>query len=395
MWNLDSRLIDSLITPLLIPGAESDPGLVFAAAAWSYLVEPGDRIAGSLIRERGAKDALTSIIERPPASDLAVESVSAAEMAEAQARWEPRLDSAAFERCLRSAASINAKLVLPNDSVWPSGLDDLRIFGPQVLWVRGDVTRLPLKDTAVSIIGARASTGYGEHVAMDLTAGLVSVGYTIVSGGAYGIDGMAHRAALACGGNTVAVLAGGVDRLYPAGHEELLRRIIENGVVVSEVAPGGAPTRWRFLQRNRLIAAISAATVVVEAGQRSGSLNTAGHALELERPIGVVPGPVTSGSSAGCHRLLRENPATRLVTGVRDVLELLTGEFGGPDYLEGASPEQTRVLDALQAKKGKQVSEISATAGMSVSRVMAIMGELELAGKAKFGEAGWLLAGAR
>ena len=134
---------------------------------------------------------------------------------------------------------------------------------------------------------------------------------------------------------------------------------------------------------------------MVEAGQRSGSLNTAGHALELERPIGVVPGPVTSGSSAGCHRLLRENPATRLVTGVRDVLELLTGEFGGPGYPEGASPEQTRVLDALQARKGKQVSEISATAGMSVSRVMAIMGELELAGKARFGEAGWLLAGAR
>jgi DNA processing protein len=395
MWNIDSRLVESLITPLLIPGGETNSGRVFAAAAWSYLIEPGDRIAGSLIKELGVEVALSKIIERPPASKLVVDSVSTAEMAEAQARWEPRLDSAAFERCLRSAASTKTKLVIPTDAVWPNGLNDLEVFGPKVLWIRGDVDKLPSKNSAVSIIGARASTGYGEHVAMDLAAGLCSAGYTIVSGGAYGIDGMAHRAALACEGKTVAVLAGGIDRLYPAGHEELLKRIMENGAVVSEVAPGSAPTRWRFLQRNRLIAAIASVTVVVEAGQRSGSLNTAGHALELERPIGVFPGPVTSGSSAGCHRLLRENPATTLVTGVRDVLEILTGEFVGSNFTATASPEHTRVLDALQTRRGKQVSEISATSGMSTSQAMAILGELELTGKAKCGEDGWLLAGSR
>ena len=157
---------------------------------------------------------------------------------------------------------------------------------------------------------------------MELSADLAGHGVSVVSGAAYGIDGAAHRAALTAGGTTIALLAGGADRPYPAGHGELIERIAASGAVVSEAPCGTTPTKWRFLQRNRLIAALSDATVVVEAGWRSGSLNTAAHAAALSRPLGAVPGPVTSAASAGCHRLLREFDA-RCVTNSADALELL------------------------------------------------------------------------
>jgi len=156
---------------------------------------------------------------------------------------------------------------------------------------------------------------------MEITAGLVERGHTIVSGAAYGIDGMAHRAALASAGRTVAYLAGGVDRFYPSGHDALLTRIVETGAVVSELPCGSAPTKWRFLMRNRLIAASTKATLVVEAGWRSGSLNIAGRAVALGRPLGAVPGPVTSAASAGCHRLVRECGAI-VVTNADEAAEL-------------------------------------------------------------------------
>jgi DNA processing protein len=212
---------------------------------------------------------------------------------------------------------------------------------------------------------------------MDFAAGLTSRGYTVVSGGAYGIDGMAHRATLACGGSTVAVLAGGIDQLYPAGHDELLRRIIAAGAVVSEVSPGGAPTRWRFLQRNRLIAAIAGGTVVVEAGYRSGSLNTATHARELDRPLGVVPGPITSGQSAGCHRLLRTNPAAELVTSVADMIELMTGDVRDEEFAQRDSETVIRVLDSLSSTKSRSVSDIAVMAGINVATVTSALGTLE------------------
>ena len=179
--------------------------------------------------------------------------------------------------------------------------------------MRGRPDALDWSVPTIALVGARAATGYGEHVAMEASAGLVDRGFAIVSGGAYGIDGMAHRAALASDGTTIAFLAGGVDRFYPLGHESLLTRIAQTGAVVSELPCGAAPTKWRFLQRNRLIAAASQATVVLEAGIRSGSLNTAGHAAALGRPLGAVPGPVTSPASAGCHRLLREFDAMCVV----------------------------------------------------------------------------------
>ncbi len=173
-------------------------------------------------------------------------------------------------------------------------------------------------------MGARAATTYGEHVAMEFASALAAREITVTSGAAYGIDGAAHRGALAAGGATIAWLAGGVDRPYPMGHSDLIARIgrQEGSAIVSEVAPGATPTKWRFLSRNRLLAATAAATVVVEAGWRSGSLNTAGHAVALGRTLGAVPGPITSAASAGCHRLLREFDA-QVIGDVDDAYALL------------------------------------------------------------------------
>lgn len=389
LWNVPVADIDSAMKPLRRDeGTAGDLRAAFAEAAWSFLVEPGDRIAGALIRQLGAEEALSRVLARPAASSLATDEVTASEIAEALARWEPRMETPALFRALMSAATLGVQLVRPTDAEWPTGLDDLADNGPRVLWVRGAVDALPAPESSVAIVGARASTGYGEHVAMDFAAGFVSRGFTVVSGGAYGIDGMAHRATLACGGVTVAVMAGGLDNLYPSGHEELLRRIMNNGAVVSEVPPGGAPTRWRFLQRNRLIAAMSGATVVIEAGYRSGSLNTATHARDLERPLGVVPGPITSGQSAGCHRLLRENPAATLVTSVVDVVELLSGGISTGEFEVRDSDEVVRVLDALSTS-ARSVSTIASRSGLSEAQALAQLGILDAQGRAAQSGNGW------
>jgi DNA processing protein len=389
-WNLSDTDIDRAMVPLRPDGDESDRRDAFAEVAWGFLTEPGDRVAGGLIRRWGATDSLARILARPAASTLAGDDLSGTEVAEALARWEPRMDAPALFRSLSTAVSVGARVVRPTDSVWPAGLVDLGDHGPRVLWCRGDIAALPQSSSAVAIVGARASTGYGEHVAMDFAAGLTSRGFTIVSGGAYGIDGMAHRATLACGGSTVAVLAGGIDQLYPAGHDELLRRIIASGAVISEVSPGGAPTRWRFLQRNRLIAAMAGATVVIEAGFRSGSLNTATHARDLDRPIGIVPGPVTSGASAGCHRLLRTNPATTLVTSVADVVELLTDETSDGVFDQRDSETVVRILDSMSLSRNRSATEIAAKAGIEVATVTTTLGSLEAEGRVTRDSAGWV-----
>jgi DNA processing protein len=388
-WNLSDADIDRAMVPLRPDGDETDRRDAFAEVAWGFLTEPGDRVAGALIRQWGSATALDHVLARPAASTLTTDELSGSDVAEALARWEPRMDAPALFRSLSTAVSVGAKVVRPTDSVWPAGLVDLGDHGPRVLWCRGAIAALPQSSSAVAIVGARASTGYGEHVAMDFAAGLTSRGFTIVSGGAYGIDGMAHRATLACGGSTVAVLAGGIDQLYPAGHDELLRRIIASGAVISEVSPGGAPTRWRFLQRNRLIAAMAGVTVVIEAGYRSGSLNTATHARDLDRPIGVVPGPVTSGASAGCHRLLRTNPATTLVTTVADVVELVTNETIDAGFEQRDSDNVVRILDSLSSTKPRSVEAIAAKAGIDVPTATSTLGALEAEGRIERSGGGW------
>lgn len=371
---------------------DDDRGVVehYARAVWSCLVEPGDAVAGRLVGALGAAEALRAALDDGRAVDPATD-LSRQQLAQARARWRPRVGDASHP--LRTAREARVRLVTPDDPEWPDALNDLGDHAPLCLWVRGDPRLLPRDRPAVAFVGARAATGYGEHVVMDWAAELAASGVTIVSGAAYGIDGMAHRAALNAGGVTVAMLAGGVDRAYPAGHTELLARIAAHGVVASEVPCGSAPTKWRFLQRNRSISALAQATVVVEAGWRSGSLNTAGHAATLGRPLGAVPGPITSGASAGCHRLLREFDA-RCVTCVDDVRELLgLAVDGGPigeDALAGPrTDERTRILDALSARTARTTDDVARRCGMSTSQAEALLGLLILDGTVERGPSGW------
>jgi DNA processing protein len=360
-----------------------------ARVAWSCLIEPGDRVAGALIRARGAAEAWLLAESEPSAAELgALAGVEANEARAALDRWRPRRRTGIMDDAVRRAARNGITVLTPADPRWPRALDDLGDHAPPCLWVRGDAARLPPRGPSVAIVGARAATSYGEHVAAELAAGLAQHGIAVVSGAAYGIDGVAHRAALAAGGETLAFLAGGCDRPYPSGHADLLDRIAARGVVVSEVPCGAAPTKWRFLQRNRLIAAISDATVVVEAGLRSGSLNTAGHAAALGRPIGAVPGPVTSAASAGTHRLLREYDAF-CVTNVAEACELVGADADGGRRVPDRAPEHTRVLDALSDRIARSAEQIAARSGMAVAEVESVLGSLLLESLAEPVGDGW------
>ena len=354
-----------------------------ARIAWSVIAEPGDGDAGRLIEAYGAVHALHAAV----GGDALLSGGRDRASADAMVRWATRAEPGAVANAIRSAEHIGATLLTPSDRRWPASVDDLGVHAPVVLWVRGDPTLLCAEPRA-SIVGARASTAYGDSVAAELSADLAAGGAVIVSGAAYGIDGAAHRAALSVDGGTVAFLAGGVDRAYPQGHASLLGRIAERGSVVSEVPCGTAPTKWRFLARNRLIAALSDATVVVEAGWRSGSLNTAGHAAALGRPLGAVPGPVTSAASAGCHRLLREYDA-QCVTTAADVRELWGGAQVSAAPGGAEDGDRTRVRDALSTRTSVSAVEVARRSGMSPQRVGAVLGFLELDGEAVRDDGGW------
>ena len=362
-----------------------------ARALWSGLAEPGDGVAGLLIEQRGAAAALAAVIERRPAAELASPEIPVSDIQLAIDRWTPRINPATMLQWLRQAARYGARLRTPDDEGWPAGFADLREHGPIALWTRGRDDAYAALERSIALVGARAATGYGEHVTMEASAGLVDRGFAIVSGAAYGIDGMAHRAALASRGHTVAFLAGGVDRFYPSGHDALLTRIVEHGLVVSELPCGSAPTRWRFLQRNRLIAASSLATVVLEAGWRSGSLNTAHHALDAGRPVGAVPGPVTSAASAGCHKLIRDGFAALVTT--PDEMAQLAGAIE-PDAPGSRPREGTRLLDALSTRAPRTVDALAARAGLTVAETQSELGRLELEGVVRAGDRGWTKKGA-
>jgi DNA processing protein len=411
----------TLVRPLSREGAVPDRAALadrVARAAWSGIAEPGDGDAGLLVETLGAETSVIAIaaeagkevatLQRALA-EVGADSFSRQQLVAAVERWRPRISIPSLLLSLRQASRFGASLLVPSDPDWPLHLSDLGPSTPLAMWARGDRGMLGRLERAVAIVGARAATSYGEHVTVESSAGLVDRGFTIVSGAAYGIDGIAHRAALASSGETVAFLAGGVDRFYPAGHEALLTRIVERGVVVSEVPCGTAPTRWRFLQRNRLIAAASQAVVVVEAGWRSGSLNTAHHAAQLGRPIGAVPGPVTSAASGGCHRLLRSGIA-RCVTTPDEMAELVNDSVLFPGDVEssidssrGAAPTgpapaprfdpdgtRTRLLDALSERSGRDVHRIAAQSGLAEDRVRAELGLLELEGLVHERPSGWL-----
>ncbi|KDA04619.1 DNA-binding protein [Microbacterium sp. CH12i] len=292
----------------------------FARAAWSAMTEPGDTNASAIVTNLGYIDALDAVTDSTRAAELGERSDG---MARAVKQWRARYRAEQVTQLLVDADKLGIHLV---DPLSVQGIADLGERAPHLLYVRGDITALDAAQ-ALGWSGARAGSSYGESVTTEIVSDLAQAGITIHSGAAYGIDCGAHRAALAVGGSTVAWMASGADRAYPAGHSQLIERIATapGSAVVTELPIGAAPTKWRFITRARLLAASTQATIIAEAGWRSGALNTGGQATALGRPLGAVPGPITSACSAGCHRLIREYGATA-ITSSADARELLQPE---------------------------------------------------------------------
>jgi DNA processing protein len=352
----------------------------FARAAWSRVAEPGDPVASRLIREHGPVGALV---------------VAASGGGQGVERFLPRLEVLDVERDLEVGSKFAARIVCPGDPEWPQGLDDLNA-PPYCLWVRGPVDVSSACQRSAAVVGARSATAYGEMVSTEMAAGLGERRFAIISGAAFGIDAAAHRGALAIGATTIAVLAGGVERPYPSSHAALIARIVEVGAVISEVGPGSAPTKTRFLQRNRMIATMSRGTVVVEAGLRSGSLNTARTAAEHGRVVVAVPGPVTSMMSAGCHDAIRTGMA-QLVTDAAEAAEAI-GDYGsdlapvrrGPTLAGDELDEPAaRLLSALPVRKGVSITRLAVSSGLSVVEVRSLLGRLDLLSLAERHGEGW------
>jgi DNA processing protein len=364
-----------------------------ARLALSKLGEPGGLKMAELVAELGAERLYDGLLAGRDTRGIRTE------VAARLAHIEPEAD-------LERAARLGIRWVVPGDDEWPAPLDELEGAeplqrmgrAPLGLWVRGPL-RLDQLSAPVAVVGSRSATTYGTEVAAELAAGLVRAGSAVVSGAAFGIDQAAHRGALAGGGPTVAVLACGVDRAYPAAHQRLLDHLADCGAVVSELAPGCAPTRLRFLARNRMIAALTRGTVVVEAAIRSGALNTASWALRLNRPLMGVPGPVSSAPSEGVHELIRSGAAT-LVTRADDVLELTRamGEHQ-PEPVRGPTTARDRltraqqqVLEAVPLVNPAPSASIARTAGLGVARVRSTLEALARSGLVEQLPTGWRLA---
>jgi DNA processing protein len=369
-------------------GAAAPDDELLGRVLLTRVVEPGDEVGGRWLREFGVGEVVRRLRgDGPPLPGVRRQRWAGLRARAAQA--EPGRD-------LEVARRAGVRFVAPGGTEWPGQLDDLGDARPLGLWVRGRPSLRMWALRSVAVVGARACTEYGAHMAATLASGLAERGWVVVSGGAYGIDGAAHRGALGAGGATVAVLACGVDRPYPRGHTELITRIAEEGLVVGELPPGDHPTPSRFVLRNRVIAALTRGTVVVEAAHRSGSLVTARAAQRLGRHTMGVPGPATSGLSAGVHELLR-GEAT-LVTDVAEVVELVGGmgelapEKRGPvlprDLLE---PGARRVLAALPGRRAAGAEEIARGAQTTREDAVARLYELRALGYVERLGDGWKL----
>ncbi|MCT9079719.1 DNA-processing protein DprA [Streptomyces fulvoviolaceus] len=352
------------------------------------VIEPGDEVAGRWVREWG----VCEVARRLRSGGVTLPGVGdkrRAGLVARAGRAEPRAD-------LAVAREAGVRFVSPGDGEWPGQLDDLGDARPLGLWVRGPASLRMWALRSVAVVGARACTEYGAHMAATLAAGLAERGWVVVSGGAYGVDGAAHRGALGAGGATVAVLACGVDRAYPKGHAQLINRIAEQGLVVGELPPGDHPTPSRFVLRNRVIAALTRGTVVVEAAHRSGSLVTARAAQRLGRHTMGVPGPATSGLSAGVHELLRGDAT--LVTDAAEVVELV-GDMGelAPDRRGPVLPRDLldaparRVLAALPGTRTATADEVARGAQTTEDDAIARLYELRSLGYVERHGDGWKL----
>lgn len=361
-----------------------------ARMALCCVVEPGSPDATAAVEERGAAGYLASLREKGSRS-----------------RWARRAQALNLGQVQRAAERNRLRFLIPDDDEWPASLNDLatgepvqQMGGPPFgLWVKGEAELAEVSERAVSIVGSRAATAYGQSVATDLAAGLGVHGISVVSGGAYGIDAAAHAGALATATPTVAVMAGGLDSPYPPGNATLLQRIAGQGLLVSELPPGEHPTRARFLSRNRLIAALCPATIIVEAAWRSGARNTVSWAHACGRLVLAVPGPVHSATSVTPHRLIRDAEAV-LCTGVADVLELVEplGRQPAPRpdqhrRLDDLSADELAVYEAIPARGEIDAGELSLRAGVSPAVCLAHLDRLADQGLIGRGSHGWRLTG--
>ncbi|SHM68486.1 DNA processing protein [Actinacidiphila paucisporea] len=357
-------------------------------AALTRIAEPGDEVMGRAVRDLGVQEALRAARGGRPLPGASPRRTASYERRAARA--DPVADLAAAHRA-------GARFVCPGDGDWPGQLDDLGPQRPIGLWVRGRPSLRLWALRSVAVVGARACTDYGAHMAAGLGAGLAGAGWVVVSGAAYGVDGVVHRSALAAGGATVGVVACGVDVPYPPGNAQLIGQIAERGLLVGELPPGDHPTRSRFVLRNRVIAALTRGTVVVEARYRSGSLITARRAAAMGRVTMGVPGPCTSGLSEGVHELLRGGAA--VVTDAAEVVELV-GEIGadlaplrrGPvlprDLL---SPAAAQVLEAMPGRGAADERRIADAAGTTCDDTLSRLYELQALGFVERQDGRWQL----
>lgn len=372
----------------------------FAAVAWSVICEPGDAFAGQLVSTFGAARALELELSQTSAASYATLFAEAGSdwlelqklgrferaLVDARERWKPRFTTSKVSAASAVMAALKGWFITEQSEFWPASFNELMNHSPRGLWGLGNPERIAMP--AVSVVGSRMATGYGEQVVGELLGGLISAGYSVVSGGAYGIDAHAHRAALAFGGVTVAVMAGGLDRLYPSGNRELFSEVVKGGAIISEMPPGAEPTKWRFLQRNRLIAALGQATILIEATSRSGAVSTANRAVELGKPVGAVPGQINLPGSDGCHQLIRDLRA-QLITSSDDILELLgRSDFSPSEQSTGLGALETRVFDAI-GHGSADVQKLSAVGGLTRLEIEIAIGSLSLMGLIQQDSLGW------
>jgi DNA processing protein len=363
----------------------------------SRVVEPGDPDACRLVAEFSAGELLDRVRQWAGGDSAKL------------GDWRERLAAADHGDLMGAAEAVGARYICPGDDEWPTTLGDLarcraatgdrRGGAPFGLWVRGDGDLAALSASSIGIVGSRASSAYGDRMAGQLAFDCAGRGVIAISGGAYGIDAAAHRGALSRERPTVAVLAGGIDRLYPSGNSALLRRIAGDGVVVAEAAPGAAARKSRFLVRNRLIAALTQGTVVVEAAWRSGSLNTARWAGDLGRAVMGVPGPVTSTTSGGVHELLRQ-PGTLLVTDAAEVIEHISAigsnlaprKQGPRQARDDLTARARRLLDAMPKLTPATTASLASASGIASAHIAGLLDELTAARLVVTSPAGWRLA---
>lgn len=344
------------------------------------------RIAGLLDRPRPRPSGLLELDEQS-----LIERVASGHSANVAKRFVETFDA---DRALEQLVEADVSGICRHAAQFPEGLYRLS-DPPRVLYCSGPPERLAelLAEPAATVVGTRRPSPYGIEMARELGRGLAIAGVTVISGLALGVDGLAHRGALAADGRPVAVLACGPNVAYPARHYKLHREVREAGIVLSELPPGCRPFRWSFPARNRIMAALGAITVVVEAADPSGSLITAAFADDVGKTVGAVPGQVTSRLAAGNNRLLRDGAA--VIRGTEDILDEIFGVGNGPHgrrsnparRVLALEPRLRAVLDGVEAGEG--VGEIVARTGMTVPDVRSALGELEAEGLIVIGAIGW------